>query len=195
MNDVKLLHIKCCFFQFFNSPVAFENKKIFLASQEKVEMTPPVSISHYSIIHIKFILSSATPLLKPTPLFLYQATMASFSSFQHQYSVFLCNFSPCFPTKVSSSLNQAIFKILPHAYINSITRLVYKKKRQLWLALCILPSDDNFQNFQTLRYCKKKINLIIRSSSLYYKSKTQISNVCCGMHAYVLYLILFPLPD
>ena len=22
MNDVKLLHIKCCFFQFFNSPVA-----------------------------------------------------------------------------------------------------------------------------------------------------------------------------
>ena len=39
MNSVKLLHIKCCFFQFFNSPVALKNKKI-LAPQEKVEMTP-----------------------------------------------------------------------------------------------------------------------------------------------------------
>jgi len=29
MNDVKLLHIKCCFFQFFNSPVALKNKKKF----------------------------------------------------------------------------------------------------------------------------------------------------------------------
>ena len=29
MNNVKLLHIKCCFFQFFNSPVALKNKKIF----------------------------------------------------------------------------------------------------------------------------------------------------------------------
>ena len=27
MNNVKLLHIKCCFFQFFNSPVALKNKK------------------------------------------------------------------------------------------------------------------------------------------------------------------------
>ena len=25
MNNVKLLHIKCCFFQFFNSPVALKN--------------------------------------------------------------------------------------------------------------------------------------------------------------------------
>ena len=24
MNNVKLLHIKCCFFQFFNSPVALK---------------------------------------------------------------------------------------------------------------------------------------------------------------------------
>ena len=39
MNNVKLLHIKCCFFQFFNSQVALKNKKIF-APQEKVEMTP-----------------------------------------------------------------------------------------------------------------------------------------------------------
>ena len=28
LNNVKLLHIKCCFFQFFNSPVALKNKKI-----------------------------------------------------------------------------------------------------------------------------------------------------------------------
>ena len=27
MNNVKLLHIKCCFFQFFNSPVALKNEK------------------------------------------------------------------------------------------------------------------------------------------------------------------------
>ena len=37
MNDVKLLHIKCRFFQFFNSPVALKKN---LAPQEKVEMTP-----------------------------------------------------------------------------------------------------------------------------------------------------------
>ena len=40
MNKVKLLHIKCCFFLFFNSPVALKNKKYILAPQEKVEMTP-----------------------------------------------------------------------------------------------------------------------------------------------------------
>ena len=40
MNDVKLLHTKCCFFQFFNSPVALKNKKIVRPPQEKVEMTP-----------------------------------------------------------------------------------------------------------------------------------------------------------
>ena len=39
MNNVKLLHIKCCFFQFFNSPVALKNKKN-VGPQEKVEMTP-----------------------------------------------------------------------------------------------------------------------------------------------------------
>ena len=27
INNVKLLHIKCCFFQFFNSLVALKNKK------------------------------------------------------------------------------------------------------------------------------------------------------------------------
>ena len=39
MNNVKLLYIKCCFFQFFNSQVALKNKKFF-GPQEKVEMTP-----------------------------------------------------------------------------------------------------------------------------------------------------------
>ena len=39
MNNVKLLHIKCCFFQFFNSPVTLKNIKK-KSSQEKVEMTP-----------------------------------------------------------------------------------------------------------------------------------------------------------
>ena len=39
MDSVKLLHMKCCFFLFFNSPVALKNKKN-LAPQEKVEMTP-----------------------------------------------------------------------------------------------------------------------------------------------------------
>ena len=28
MNNVKLLHIKCCVFQIFNSPVALKNKNI-----------------------------------------------------------------------------------------------------------------------------------------------------------------------
>ena len=44
MNNVKLLHIKCCFFQFFNSPVALKNKKNFWPPQEKVEMTPLFTI-------------------------------------------------------------------------------------------------------------------------------------------------------
>ena len=39
MNNVKLLHIKCCFFQFFSSSVVLKNKKN-LAPKEKVEMTP-----------------------------------------------------------------------------------------------------------------------------------------------------------
>ena len=39
MNSVKLLHINCCFFQFFNSSVALKNEKK-IAPQEKVEMTP-----------------------------------------------------------------------------------------------------------------------------------------------------------
>ena len=40
MNNIKLLHINCCFFQFFNSPVALKNNKKIWPPQEKVEMTP-----------------------------------------------------------------------------------------------------------------------------------------------------------
>jgi hypothetical protein len=35
MNNVKLLHIKCCFFQFFNSPVALEKK--FVCPKKKLK--------------------------------------------------------------------------------------------------------------------------------------------------------------
>ena len=53
MNNVKILHIKCCFFQFFNSPVALKNKKKILAPQEKVEMTllnPGNPVAHQKIL-------------------------------------------------------------------------------------------------------------------------------------------------
>ena len=40
MNNVKLLQMKGCFFQFFNSPVALKKKFFFAPPQEKVEMTP-----------------------------------------------------------------------------------------------------------------------------------------------------------
>ena len=45
MNNVKLLHIKCCFFKFFSSPVALKSYKI-LAPQEKVEMMPLVLVTN-----------------------------------------------------------------------------------------------------------------------------------------------------
>ena len=37
MNNVKLLHIKCCFFQFFNSPVALKNKKKIWPPKKKLK--------------------------------------------------------------------------------------------------------------------------------------------------------------
>ena len=37
MNDVKLLHIKCCFFQFFNSLVALKNEKICWPPPKKLK--------------------------------------------------------------------------------------------------------------------------------------------------------------
>ena len=39
MNNIKLLHIKCCFFLIFQKTSAIE-KKNNLAPQEKVEITP-----------------------------------------------------------------------------------------------------------------------------------------------------------
>ena len=47
MNIVKLLHIKCCFFQFFNSPVALKNKKILAPRKswnDAPDFTPPNAI-------------------------------------------------------------------------------------------------------------------------------------------------------
>ena len=72
MNNVKLLHIKCCFFQFFNSPVALKNQKKIWPPQEKIEMTPllhgslfwcltwfifcaSAGLHHHHIYHIQFI--------------------------------------------------------------------------------------------------------------------------------------------
>ena len=53
MNNVKLRHIKCCFFQFFYSPVALKNITKNLAPQEKVEMTPlPDPSPTCSIVYI-----------------------------------------------------------------------------------------------------------------------------------------------
>ena len=59
MNNVKFLHIKCCFFQFFNSPVALGNIKKFWPPKKKLKWRPwqaecaplarPHSIRIYSI--------------------------------------------------------------------------------------------------------------------------------------------------
>ena len=40
MNNVKLLHIKCCFFKFFSSPVALKNKKNFGPPKKKLKWRP-----------------------------------------------------------------------------------------------------------------------------------------------------------
>ena len=41
MNNVKLIHIKCCFFfQFFNSPVALKNTKKFWPPKKKLKWRP-----------------------------------------------------------------------------------------------------------------------------------------------------------
>ena len=37
MNNVKLLHIKCCFFQFFNSSVALKNQKKIWPPKKKLK--------------------------------------------------------------------------------------------------------------------------------------------------------------
>ena len=50
MNNVKLLHIKCCFYQFFNSPVSIE------APQKKLKWRPWVEHSFiYLFIHLSIV--------------------------------------------------------------------------------------------------------------------------------------------
>ena len=43
MNDVKLLHIKCCFFPIFQYSGGIKNEKIF-GPREKVEITPLIQL-------------------------------------------------------------------------------------------------------------------------------------------------------
>ena len=52
MNSVKLLHIKCCYFQFFNSSVALKNLKK-VRPPRKVEMTPLLQIAVHSVITLR----------------------------------------------------------------------------------------------------------------------------------------------
>ena len=40
MNNVKLLHITCCFFQFFNSPVALKKLKKISSPKKKLKWRP-----------------------------------------------------------------------------------------------------------------------------------------------------------
>ena len=49
MNDVKLLHVKCCFFQFFNSPVALKIQKKFWPPPRKSWNDAPVP--YYCILN------------------------------------------------------------------------------------------------------------------------------------------------
>ena len=49
MNNVKLRHIKCCFFQFFNSLVASKNKKKICPPKKRVEMTPLMQCDKHSM--------------------------------------------------------------------------------------------------------------------------------------------------
>ena len=44
MNNAKLLHIKCCFFQFFNSLVAMKNKNKFGPPKKKLKWRPWVKV-------------------------------------------------------------------------------------------------------------------------------------------------------
>ena len=49
MNNVKLLHIlKCCFFQFFNSPVALKNKKKFGSPEKSLNDAPGREHLHWA---------------------------------------------------------------------------------------------------------------------------------------------------
>ena len=47
MNNFKLLHIKCCFFQIFNSLVALKNEKKFGPAKKKLKWCPCVTRSSH----------------------------------------------------------------------------------------------------------------------------------------------------
>ena len=70
MNSVKLQHIKCCIFQFFNSPVALKDLKHFWPPQEKVEMMPlfqnQLHPGFLSLIVLLFIKISDLLTIQPT---------------------------------------------------------------------------------------------------------------------------------
>ena len=53
MNNVKLLHIKCCFFQFFNSLVALENKKKFAPPRKSWNDAPDRYFDHFYLAEVK----------------------------------------------------------------------------------------------------------------------------------------------
>ena len=92
MNNVKLLHIKCCFFQFFNDPVALKNKKNF-GPQEKVEMT---LLSSSLLLAIKNQTSVRYPTRKPQISFYTVARIHSACQSYHFSSgvVNVCSKSP-----------------------------------------------------------------------------------------------------
>ena len=86
MNNVNLLHIKCCFFQFFNSPVALKNVKKNLASQEKVEMTSLEIL--YTTSHILWYSDKPIAIQLPAGVVLWLATKILIP-----VEVVLCNLS------------------------------------------------------------------------------------------------------
>ena len=47
LNSVKLLLIKCCFFRFFNSPVALKNKKKFAPPRKSLNGAPALSATEW----------------------------------------------------------------------------------------------------------------------------------------------------
>ena len=50
MNNVKLLHIKCCFFQFFNSLVALKNLKKFWPPRKSWNDAPEPNTSIIQLV-------------------------------------------------------------------------------------------------------------------------------------------------
>ena len=52
MNSVKLLHIKCCLFQFFNSPVALKNTKKIWPPPRKSWNDAPDPINSFQLVDL-----------------------------------------------------------------------------------------------------------------------------------------------